>query len=260
MPDEDSGLGKFMDITMQMNKDADGIYIPDTDYKLLPMSINTDIFNNLKLPALPTNYKMLMCNIEYPTKANKNPNGSLFMKPTEEILQAKGSDLGLTYFNDNVLENGLMPKQKNENYNNFNNYNFLYEVEGEDGLDATDDAELGPVLTNDLTNDVLGAELTQETDKKRETSVNEFKGNIVDAIDNYIRASIPIVTALTRAICGKEASAELKKIASDIIKLNDAAEGNMSAYMKKNELVLKDLAEYERDREMREANAKISIL
>jgi hypothetical protein len=38
-------------------------------------------FNSLKLPALPTNYTMLMCNIEYPAKADKNPSGSLFLKP-----------------------------------------------------------------------------------------------------------------------------------------------------------------------------------
>jgi hypothetical protein len=29
---------------------------------------------------------MLMSDIDYPTKAKKNPNGSLFMKPTKEIL------------------------------------------------------------------------------------------------------------------------------------------------------------------------------
>jgi len=38
------------------------------------------------LPSLPTNYAMLMSNIDYPTKANENPNGSLFMKPTKEII------------------------------------------------------------------------------------------------------------------------------------------------------------------------------
>jgi hypothetical protein len=50
--------------------------------QFLPIMPSPAKFNSLKLPALPTNYTMLMCNIEYPAKADKNPNGSLFMKPT----------------------------------------------------------------------------------------------------------------------------------------------------------------------------------
>jgi len=82
MPEEGSGLWNFSRVI------ADNVTtLSDYDKKLekslfLPIMPDLRKYNNLKLPALPTNYTMLMCNIEYPAKADKNPNGSLFMKPT----------------------------------------------------------------------------------------------------------------------------------------------------------------------------------
>ena len=32
-----------------------------------------------------------------------------------------------------------------------------------------------------------------------------FNGNFIDAIDNYVRASVPIITKLIKSICGTDA-------------------------------------------------------
>ena len=44
-----------------------------------------------------------------------------------------------------------------------------------------------------------------ETKKREETNAHSFNGNFIDAIDNYVRASIPIITKLIKAICGTDA-------------------------------------------------------
>ena len=87
-PADDSGLGQFFDIVNGVSTEGEEAYINEGTKKLLPIKVNEKRFNKslLKLPSLPTNYAMLMSNIDYPTKANENPNGSLFMKPTKEII------------------------------------------------------------------------------------------------------------------------------------------------------------------------------
>jgi hypothetical protein len=86
LPEEGSGLDNFNNIVNSLSGTMEHTFIQDADYAALPIKPDEEIYKNLKLPSLPTNYKMLMSNIDYPTKAKKNPNGSLFMKPTQEIL------------------------------------------------------------------------------------------------------------------------------------------------------------------------------
>ena len=253
-PDEDSGLGKFFQIASFVSKDAEGVYLEGGEQKLVPVHANKEHFQTLKLPALPTNYTMLMSNIDYPTKANENPNGSLFMKPTEEILQAQGSDIGLAYFNDNVNLNSIVNRQTNKNESLLTTRNSvltaLLEVENEEGLDKTTKTSTGGLLTGDIDpTSVTGKELDQETEMRQKTEVAPFKGNLVDAIDNYVRSSIPVVTKLIRSICGKNASSNVSKFATLVTTLNNASEGNMSKYMKKYDSILKDVMdnEYQKD-------------
>lgn len=246
MPAEDSGIGNFFEIATGVSDKAENVYLETGLEKLVPVKINKEYYKNIMLPSVPTNYSMLMSNIDYPTKANENPNGSLFMKPTKEILQDKGSDIGITYFNDKVNLNSIVNFQttKNESYiSNRNSYlNTIFEVENEEGLDKTKGISLNGPLTGDLDpTNVLGSELDQETKKKEETKAHSFKGNLVDAIDNYIVATVPIVTKLMKAICGEGASSEMKKFSDLIITLSNTANGNSTKFMKKHDEVLKDI-------------------
>lgn len=189
---------------------------------------------------------MLMSNIDYPTKANENPNGSLFMKPTKEILQDKGSDLGITYFNRNIKLNSIINVQsnKNESYiSSLNSYlNAIFEVENEEGLDKTKGLSLGGLLTGDTNPTTgLGSDIDQETMKREETKAHSFNGNFIDAIDNYVRASVPIITKLIKSICGTDAIKDMQELSKTLSALNNAAEGNMSKYMKHNDKVLHDI-------------------
>lgn len=247
MPPEDSGLGMFANIANGVSDKAEDVYLETGLQKLVPTKINREYYQNISLPSLPTNYAMLMSNIDYPTKANENPNGSLFMKPTKEILQDKGSDIGLIYFNkDSVNLNTIVNFQtsKNESYiSSRNSYlNAIFEVENEDGLDKTKGVSLSGPLTGDLDpTSVLGSELDQETKKREESKAHSFKGNLVDAIDNYITSTVPIVTKLMKAICGEGASSEMTKFSKLIITLSNTANGNSTKFMKKYDEVLKDI-------------------
>lgn len=247
MPPEDSGLGMFADIANGVSDKAEDVYLESGLEKLVPTKVNKEYYKNISLPSLPTNYAMLMSNIDYPTKANENPNGSLFMKPTKEILQDKGSDIGLIYFNkDSVNLNSIVNFQttKNESYiSNRNSYlNAIFEVENEDGLDRTKGVSLSSPLTGDLDpTKVLGSELDQETKKREESKAHSFKGNLVDAIDNYIMATIPIVTKLMKSICGEDSAKEMQDFSKLITTLSNTANGNSMKFMKKHDDVLKDI-------------------
>lgn len=234
-PADDSGLGKFFDIVNGVSKDGEDAYINEGTKKLLPIKVNEKRFNKslLKLPSLPTNYAMLMSNIDYPTKANENPNGSLFMKPTKEIIQDKASDIGLKYFNEHVKLDDIVKYEtlKNESYMlSLNRVLSLFEGD----LDPTS---------------VLGSDIDQETMKRVENEVSAFNGNLIDAIDNYVRSSIPIVTTLMKSICGNNGIKEMSNFAQKVSDMNNASEGNMDKYMKKEDAVLKQIMdnEYQKD-------------
>ena len=234
-PADDSGLGKFFDIVNGVSKEGEDAYINEGTKKLLPIKVNEKRFNKslLKLPSLPTNYAMLMSNIDYPTKANENPNGSLFMKPTKEIIQDKASDIGLKYFNEHVNLDDIVKYEtlKNESYMlSLNRVLSLFEGD----LDPTSG---------------LGSDIDQETMKRVDNEVSAFNGNLIDAIDNYVRSSIPIVTTLMKSICGNNGITEMSKFAQKVSDMNNASEGNMDKYMKKEDAVLKQIMdnEYQKD-------------
>ena len=255
-PADDSGLGQFFDIVNGVSTEGEEAYINEGTKKLLPIKVNEKRFNKslLMLPSLPTNYAMLMSNIDYPTKANENPNGSLFMKPTKEIIQDKASDIGLKYFNkEHVKLDDIVKYEtlKNESYMlSLNRVLSLFEVENEEGLDKTKGVSLSGPLTGDLDpTSVLGSELDQETKKRVENEASAFNGNLIDAIDNYVRSSIPIVTTLMKSICGNNGITEMSKFAQKVSDMNNASEGNMDKYMKKEDAVLKQIMdnEYQKD-------------
>ena len=234
-PADDSGLGKFFDIVNGVSKKGEDAYINEGTKKLLPIKVNEKRFNKslLKLPSLPTNYAMLMSNIDYPTKANENPNGSLFMKPTKEIIQDKASDIGLKYFNEHVNLDDIVKYEtlKNESYMlSLNRVLSLFEGD----LDPTSG---------------LGSDIDQETMKRVDNEVSAFNGNLIDAIDNYVRSSIPIVTTLMKSICGNNGIKEMSNFAQKVSDMNNASEGNMDKYMKKEDAVLKQIMdnEYQKD-------------
>lgn len=271
LPEDGSGLGNFR-LAMAGNisklEDYDKKRKED---KLLPIVPDLRKFNTLKLPALPTNYTMLMCNIEYPAKADKNPNGSLFMKPTQEILQAKAEDLGLTYFTHNMNIDDIIhweddeqtPAQQQENasfnYALKNPYiQMLLEADEENktdqntgaGRDSNFDSN-GGIITGDIDNEIIGGELETHTEGKRTTQLNFFTGTVDEAIDGYMRNSIPVVQKLIKAICGNNQSKDANALETVIAQLLNAAEGKMSTYIKKNDTVIHQALD---DQYQREAN------
>lgn len=286
LPEDGSGLGNFR-LAMAGNisklEDYDKKRKED---KLLPIVPDLRKFNTLKLPALPTNYTMLMCNIEYPAKADKNPNGSLFMKPTQEILQAKAEDLGLTYFTHNMNIDDIIhweddeqtPAQQQENasfnYALKNPYiQMLLEADEENKTDqnsgAGRDSNFDPnggIITGDIDNEIIGGELETHTEGKRTTQLNFFTGTVDEAIDGYMRNSIPVVQKLIKAICGNNQSKDANALETVIAQLLNAAEGKMSTYIKKNDTVIHQALddqyqkEAKKNREYAELQKRINVL
>ena len=257
---EDSGLGMFNNFinnfTSSISEESESS--DDTNIskyaeglkKLLPAQIETDttrFLHNIELPDMPTNFNMLLCKIDYPTKANENPNGSLYMDPAKEILDAKGSDLGLRYFNNMDITKVIhTSKVVGESYeklisNRNSTLSALLEVEDEDGYDKTKASGDLNLLTPDLDpTKVAGKELEQNTEKRGKTKIedNGDPRNPIDSIDNYVTNSLSIITDLMRSICGKSQSTEIRQLKGTINKLNHAAEGNLGDWIKEKEEVL----------------------
>lgn len=257
---EDSGLGMFNnfinDFTSSISEESESS--EDTNVSqyaggvkgLLPVQIETDstrFLHNIELPDMPTNFNMLLCKIDYPTKANENPNGSLYMDPAKEILDAHGSDLGLRYFNNMDITKVIhTSKAVGESYerlisNRNSVLSALLEVEDEDGYDKTKASGDLNLLTPDLDpTKVAGKELEQNTEKREKTKIedNGDPRNPIDSIDNYVTNSLSIITDLMRSICGKSQSTEIRQLKGTINKLNHAAEGNLGDWIKEKEEVL----------------------
>jgi len=172
----------------------------------------------------------------------------------------------MAYFNNDVNLQTVINIQTREN--TFEDYFIPYEYiqralnEVEDeftGLDKTTDFSGTNILSSDLAGgDIAGKGLEQETAKREETKVNTFKGNIVDAIDNYIRSSIPVVSALIRSVTGEQQS-DLTNYLKTIITLNNAVETNMSDFMKKNDEVLKQIMDDYNKRELEATENKLTL-
>ena len=263
------GNVKNLNAIDDINASSDNNSTQDNYIKLLPVQPDLTKFNSLKLPALPTNYTMLMCNIEYPAKADKNPNGSLFMKPTQEILQAKAEDLGLVYFSGLVNENESCvneiihwtdekktqpttqkPANDSFDYALKNPYiQMLLEADEENKTDQStragrgiDGINIDSVMTDDTTDEILSAEIKTHTEGKRTTVLKQFEGNIIDAIDGYMRSSIPVVQKLIRAICGQEAFKNSGGFEAMIAQLINAGEGQMLDWLKKEDSVISKIS------------------
>lgn len=294
MPDEGSGLDNFRRIIignvgdLNMLDDLKEKNSEKENYiKLLPIQPDLSKFYSLKLPALPTNYTMLMCNIEYPAKSDKNPNGSLFMKPTQEILQAKAEDLGLTYFSEKLDVNSIIHwKEENvtEEYINYYILNnpyirMLFEADEETDREdreenreenkTTQDTEAGrgnagididPPITSDIDpTRILGTEIETHTEGKKTTKLKIFEGNIIEAIDGYIRMSIPVVQKLIKAICGQQGFKNSNSFEAMIGQLLSAGEGAMLDWLEEEDTVLNKLSkngqEMRRDKQEKSTKA-----
>lgn len=294
MPEEGSGLDDFARIIADNVKTLEDYDKKYEKAQLLPIEPDLRKFNTLKLPALPTNYTMLMCNIEYPAKADKNPNGSLFMKPTQEILQAKAEDLGLTYFANSTGIDDIIHWEKETPAQQQENDSFNYalknpyiqmlleaeeqeeqETQQEDTSDANQEENKtdqntragrgskfdphGGLLTGDIDNEIIGGELETHTEGKRTTKLNTFNGIITDAIDGYMRSSIPVIQKLVKAICGNQQSRDVGGFEQMIAQLINAGEGKMSDFMKKNDSVLKQILDDRYDKELKEKDGLLEI-
>lgn len=243
---EGSGLSIFEEKANSLNDILGTLTVSnDNGNKLLPFELDKSLFNSVKLPAVPTNYNMLMSDIDYPSKAKQNPNGSLFMKPTKEILQAKQSDIAQAYFRDASIENIVNKKaiqKKQEESILYAYLNNLYEA---------------GVLTSDITGDIAGKEIKQGTLDREETKVQPFNGKITEAIDGYCRSAISIVNKLVKAICGKSSGQQMSKLNKTIAQLINAAEGHMSDFMKKEDSVLSKIISDSQDKTFRQMQGHI---
>ena len=136
---------------------------------LLPIDLQTDLFSVISFPTLPYNFKMMMTDIDFPKKSKKNPNGTLFMKPTM-IDQNSADDIAMQCFGNgfsreqktSTLNPKAAPVETSESlgYNFSDIVNHLYEHAN----------EINPSLNEDTANQ-RGAEIPVQ-------DIKSFNGNM----------------------------------------------------------------------------------
>ena len=68
------------------------------------INLQTDLFANIQFPSLPTNFQMLMSELDYPATAKVNINNALMMNP-QDIDKTSADDIGLQLFNSSKFNN-----------------------------------------------------------------------------------------------------------------------------------------------------------
>lgn len=216
------------------------------DSRPIDFKISSVGYQNLMLPNFSTNYIMFMMDIDYPDKAKENPNGSLFMKPSKQILEDADADIGMKCFGNRLDWSNIYnfkTSEANESieyieylnrmYSNNTAFNSLMKLY-EDGIGT---------VTDDITNGVFGSDINQHTaDRKRMNTADAFKGSPIDAIDMYITESLVVVENLARAIAGDNVK-DLHTLGKVISNLNTATDQNIAEYLEKNNEVLKQLSD-----------------
>ena len=187
-------------------------------------------YEEIQLHALPTNYGMLMMDIDYPDKAKDNPNGSLFMQPSKEILQDTASDIGQLYFGGKLDWYGIYNFNPEKNIKES-----LLELYGNNDMVRY----LLEATANDIDGEQPGEEINQETAKRKsQNTAKSFDGSPITAIDNYIAASIPVIEQLVRTVAGSDISG-LKEIYKKIHHYNQLNADTINKYLEKNNEILK---------------------
>ena len=74
--------------------------------QMFQLNLQTDLFSTISFPSLPHNFDMLMSKIDFPKKAEQNPNGMLFMNP-QDIDRNDAEDIAKQCFGGEKFNNDI---------------------------------------------------------------------------------------------------------------------------------------------------------
>ena len=170
-----------------INDDVQKAYLETMQNRAFKLNLQTDLFSAISFPSLPYNFQMLMSDIDFPKKASKNPNGSLFMKPME-IDSNNADDIGLQCFGDINFGSpdlyGFKMTYNQEAYESYDIGNFMTQLIFEDTVD------------------MHGNDIPVKDIKSRNNKMSKLMTDVVSAITTYISRSVTVITPIVQMVSG----------------------------------------------------------
>ena len=193
------------------------------------INLQTDLYGTVQFPSLPTNFQMLMSKMDFPEKAQKNPNDTLFMDPAK-IDATIADDLGKQLFNSKSFKNltGLKLTLKPT----------AHRREFEALAALVDDITLKRIFED--TPDGTGAEIKGQDIKSVNQQITQMSQSARNAITTYINRSLSVVKPLLELTGG---SASVKDVMRIINTANQTGFDNVRQWLESVSKIKKDYTE-----------------
>ena len=173
-------------------------YMKNYDWQI---NLQTDLYETVQFPSLPTNFQMLMSKMDFPEKAQKNPNDALFMDPAK-IDATIADDLGKQLFNSKSFKNltGLKLTLKST----------AHSREFEALAALVDDITLKRIFED--TPAGTGAEIKVQDIKSVNQQITQMSQSARNAITTYINRSLSVVKPLLELTGGSTSVKDVMRI------------------------------------------------
>ena len=201
-------------------------YMKNYDWQI---NLQTDLYGTVQFPSLPTNFQMLMSKMDFPEKAQKNPNDALFMDPAK-IDATIADDLGKQLFNSKSFKNltGLKLTLKST----------AHSREFEALAALVDDITLKRIFED--TPAGTGAEIKVQDIKSVNQQITQMSQSARNAITTYINRSLSVVKPLLELTGG---SASVKDVMRIINTANQTGLDNVRQWLESVSKIKKDYTE-----------------
>lgn len=210
------------------------------EFHITSLGINLTInpLSNIVFPTLPYNFQMLMSDLEWPEKAMKNPNGTLFMHPGE-IDDSPADDLGLQCFGkfDEIQLTGSFNKENTKNVNMTKSQADAeadtHRVFPKPVADSYNPYFLNSVYQylTEASYNMVGFDIDVPDTKARNDKYATISTNVVDAISTYITKSLEKIAPVVQLVAGQGASASIKKINDVVLSANSMGKDNIKVWI-----------------------------
>ena len=193
------------------------------------INLQTDLYGTVQFPSLPTNFQMLMSKMDFPEKAQKNPNDALFMDPAK-IDATIADDLGKQLFNSKSFKNLAELKLTLKSTAHSREFEALAAL--------VDDITLKRIFED--TPAGTGAEIKVKDIKSVNQQITQMSQSARNAITTYINRSLSVVKPLLELTGG---STSVKDVMRIINTANQTGLDNVRQWLESVSKIKKDYTE-----------------
>lgn len=195
------------------------------------LDFQTDLFSNIHFPELPKRFHLYMSDVEFPEKAMRNPNGSLYMNP-RELNSDDTNDVAKQLFNSKLFSKNMVGLKNTLNPEAYVSEMLMYK----DGFSLTEWFYYGLILNslNEDTANGVGKEIAVQDIKKRNDSFVKVNTDVQKAITSYITRSVSIITPIIELVGGNRAGSYTTSIKKAINTANRISANNIEEWIAQN--------------------------